>query len=103
MEDIQHGLTELMIFLFQIVYEGPHLDHPYGLAYFGGLVYWTEFQKGTVHSKNLSKAEGSVETLSEEFSALFEIRVFDNASQTGDAQFLTKQVNNHIILNIMEV
>lgn len=76
------------------------MDHPYGLAYFDGAVYWTEFQKGTLHSKNLSMDEGTVETLSEEFSALFEIRVFDNTSQTGDAQFLVYQVNSLIILKI---
>lgn len=83
------GLLNWFFLLLQIVYDGPHLDHPYGLAYFGGLVYWTEFQKGTVHSKDLNKDEGLVETLSEEFSALFEIRVFDNTSQTGDTQSLT--------------
>ena len=88
---------------FQIVYSGNQLDHPYGLAYFDHSVYWTEFQKGTVHRKNLST--NTIDTLSEEFSSLFEIRVFDNSSQTGDAQFLIKKcnflrnVNMHALVN----
>jgi integrin beta 2 len=69
---------------FQTVYSGPQLDHPYGLAYFDNSIYWTEFQKGTVHRKNLNASEDTVDILSEEFSSLFEIRVFDNTSQTGD-------------------
>ncbi|XP_069676734.1 low-density lipoprotein receptor-related protein 1 isoform X1 [Periplaneta americana] len=67
----------------EIVYNGPQLDHPYGLAYFDHSIYWTEFQKGTVHRKSLNSDDNSTETLSEEFSSLFEIRVFDNTSQTG--------------------
>jgi len=57
------------------------------LAYFDHSVYWTEFQKGTVHRKSLSTYGDTIDTLSEEFSPLFEIRVFDNSSQKGDAQF----------------
>ncbi|KDR21144.1 hypothetical protein L798_04073, partial [Zootermopsis nevadensis] len=67
----------------EIVYGGPQLHHPYGLAYFDHYIYWTEFQKGTVHRKKLSTEEDTTETLSEEFSSLFEIRVYDNTSQTG--------------------
>jgi hypothetical protein len=54
------------------------------LAYFDQYIYWTEFQKGTVHRKKLNTEEDTPDILSEEFSSLFEIRVFDNTSQTGE-------------------
>jgi len=80
--------------LFQTVYSGPQLDHPYGLAYFDLSVYWTEFQKGTVHRKSLSTFGDTIDTLSEEFSPLFEIRVFDNSSQKGDAHFFKSRMQH---------
>lgn len=80
---LNESLVSCCVFSFQIVYGGPQLHHPYGLAYFDHYIYWTEFQKGTVHRKKLSTEEDTTETLSEEFSSLFEIRVYDNTSQTG--------------------
>ncbi|XP_054274081.1 low-density lipoprotein receptor-related protein 1-like [Macrosteles quadrilineatus] len=65
----------------QVVFQGSQLDHPYGLAYYENLLFWTEFQKGTVESLNL--ANNTVTTLTTENPPLFEIRVFDNSTQTG--------------------
>ncbi|KAG8332249.1 Low-density lipoprotein receptor- protein 1B [Homalodisca vitripennis] len=64
----------------KVVFHGSDLDHPYGLAYYEKLLFWTEFQKGTVQCLNLEN--DTVTTLSTENAPLFEIRVFDNSTQT---------------------
>ncbi|CAG2068168.1 unnamed protein product, partial [Timema podura] len=64
----------------ELVFDGSQLDHPYGLAYHNEYLYWTEFQKGTVQKLHLESK--TLETLAEEFAPVFEIKVFDNSSQT---------------------
>lgn len=63
------------------MFEGSNLDHPYGLAYYNNFLYWTEFQKGTIQSLDLGNK--NLQTLNTENTPLFEIRVFDNETQTG--------------------
>lgn len=87
---------------FQVVFHGSQLDHPYGLAYYENLLFWTEFQKGTVQCLNLENS--TVTTLSTENPPLYEIRVFDNSTQTGE-QFFTNRVKkvkcyNQVFKNI---
>ncbi|KAG8233902.1 hypothetical protein J437_LFUL005230, partial [Ladona fulva] len=64
----------------EVVFHGKQLDHPYGLAYHDNFLFWAEFQNGTVQRLNLLNM--TLETLSIENPPLFEIRVFDNSSQT---------------------
>ncbi|KAF4524352.1 hypothetical protein B566_EDAN007528 [Ephemera danica] len=65
----------------EVLFQGKQLDHPYGLAYYDNHLFWAEFQNGTVQKLNLQNK--TLETLSVENPPLFEIRVFDNSSQTG--------------------
>ena len=75
-------IIQVISFLFlQVVFEGSNLDHPYGLAYHNNVLYWTEFQKGTIQSLDL--ANKTLQTLNTENTPLFEIKVFDNETQTG--------------------
>jgi hypothetical protein len=64
-----------------VLFEGKQLDHPYGLAYFDNYLFWAEFQNGTIQRLHLPNK--TLETLSVENPPLFELRVFDNASQVG--------------------
>lgn len=61
--------------------EGEHLDHPYGLAHSGNFVFWTEFQKG--HVLRWDALTGNISRLKTENPPLFELRFFDEASQSG--------------------
>ncbi|XP_075238130.1 LDL receptor protein 1 isoform X2 [Lycorma delicatula] len=63
----------------EIVFQGQQLDHPYGLAYYDNLLFWTEFQKGSVQRFDLQNK--SLVTLATENPPLFEIRVYDSDSQ----------------------
>ncbi|XP_029850375.2 prolow-density lipoprotein receptor-related protein 1 [Ixodes scapularis] len=65
----------------QVLVEGEHLDHPYGLAHFGNFVFWTEFQKG--HVLRWDALTGNISRLKTENPPLFELRFFDEASQSG--------------------
>ncbi|KAJ8870464.1 hypothetical protein PR048_029486 [Dryococelus australis] len=75
----------------ELVFEGEHVSHPYSLAFHENYLYYTEFQKGTI--QKLHVANKTVELLSEEFSPMYEIRVFDNTSQTG-SNACSKNNNN---------
>ncbi|XP_063218358.1 prolow-density lipoprotein receptor-related protein 1 [Bacillus rossius redtenbacheri] len=65
----------------ELVLEGEHVGHPYSLAFHDDHLYYTEFQKGTI--QKLHVPNKTLELLSEEFSPMYEIKVFDNSSQTG--------------------
>ncbi|XP_046386652.1 prolow-density lipoprotein receptor-related protein 1 isoform X2 [Ischnura elegans] len=65
----------------KVVFRGKQLDHPYGLAYHDNFLFWAEFQNGTIQRLNLLNS--TLETISVENPPIFEIRIFDNSSQTG--------------------
>ncbi|XP_077556086.1 LDL receptor protein 1 isoform X2 [Haemaphysalis longicornis] len=64
----------------EVLVEGEHLDHPYGLAHFGNFIYWTEFQKG--HILRFDTVSKNITRLKTENPPLFEMRFFDQASQS---------------------
>lgn len=64
----------------EVLVEGEHLDHPYGLAHFGNYIYWTEFQKG--HILRFDTATKNISRLKTENPPLFELRFFDETSQS---------------------
>ncbi|XP_037511191.1 low-density lipoprotein receptor-related protein 1 [Rhipicephalus sanguineus] len=64
----------------EVLVEGEHLDHPYGLAHFGNYIYWTEFQKG--HILRFDTVSKNITKLKTENPPLFELRFFDEASQS---------------------
>lgn len=46
--------SALTFTVFQIDVPREHLDHPYGVVYHQGVLYWTEAIKGEVRSWNLT-------------------------------------------------
>ncbi|XP_068223129.1 low-density lipoprotein receptor-related protein 1 isoform X3 [Palaemon carinicauda] len=57
------------------------LDHPYGLAFHNGFIYWSEFQNGTIKRVRLG-SEDAPEELRVENPYIFELKVFTNTSQS---------------------
>lgn len=62
--------------------QGDILSHPYGLAYYNGFIYWSEFQNGTIKRVSL-KDPGTPEELRVENPYIFDLKVFTNESQSG--------------------
>ncbi|XP_047119261.1 low-density lipoprotein receptor-related protein 1 [Schistocerca piceifrons] len=60
----------------------PDLDRPYGLVYHDGALYWSEFQRGTIH--RLRIGNGTSELLIDEGTTLFEVKVYSKTAQGGD-------------------
>lgn len=65
----------------EVLVDGEDLQHPYGLAHFEDAVYWTEFQQGLILRYNLTSK--TLTKLKTENPPLFELRFFDNNSQSG--------------------
>lgn len=61
---------------------GDVLNHPYGLAFHNGFIYWSEFQNGTIKRVSLDKRYSPVE-LRVENPYIFDLKVFSNTSQSG--------------------
>lgn len=58
------------------------LSHPYGLAYYNGYIYWSEFQNGTIKRVSLDD-QNSPKELRIENPYIFDLKVFSNKSQSG--------------------
>ncbi|XP_042220954.1 prolow-density lipoprotein receptor-related protein 1-like isoform X2 [Homarus americanus] len=65
----------------KVMLSGDVLSHPYGLAYYNGYIYWSEFQNGTIKRVNLDSEETPKE-LRMENPYIFDLKVFSNTSQS---------------------
>lgn len=62
--------------------EGEPLVHPYGLSYFEGYIYWSEYQNGTIMRANVNKLT-EIQVLQEENPKIFDIKVYSKKRQKG--------------------
>lgn len=60
-----------------------NLHRPYGLAISDSFLYWTEKDVGKIQRLALNNVSLPIETLRTENRVLFDIKLFDNTSQTG--------------------
>ena len=63
--------------------QSPNLQRPYGLTLGDNHLYWTERDMGKIQRISLSNLSQSIETVRSENRVLFDIKLFDNSSQTG--------------------
>ncbi|XP_067123645.1 low-density lipoprotein receptor-related protein 1 isoform X3 [Centruroides vittatus] len=66
----------------EILLQGEELQHPYGLVHHDQFLFWTEFQQGFI--QRFSIPEKTITTLVKENPPVFEIKLFDRSSQTGN-------------------
>lgn len=65
----------------QIVYEGPELNHAFGLCHYSSFLFWTEYRSGSIY--RLDQASKVVSLLRNERPPIFEIRMYDAQQQQG--------------------
>uniref|UniRef100_A0A7M4FXS6 LDL receptor related protein 1 n=1 Tax=Crocodylus porosus TaxID=8502 RepID=A0A7M4FXS6_CROPO len=63
----------------QIVYEGPELNHAFGLCHYSTFLFWTEYRSGSIY--RLDQASKAVSLLRNERPPIFEIRMYDAQQQ----------------------
>lgn len=67
------------------MYEGPELNHAFGLCHHGNYLFWTEYRSGSVY--RLERGTGGtppiVTLLRSERPPIFEIRMYDAQQQQG--------------------
>ncbi|RXG68700.1 Low-density lipoprotein receptor-related protein 1 [Armadillidium vulgare] len=66
----------------KVILEGDPLVHPYGLSYFKGFIYWSEYQNGTIMRANLNNTR-DIQILQKENPKVFDIKVFSKERQQG--------------------
>jgi hypothetical protein len=71
------------LFLQLIASASENLHRPYGLALSDSFLYWTEKDAGKIQRLSLNNLSLPIETLRTENRVLFDIKLFDNTSQTG--------------------
>ncbi|CAO2582037.1 Prolow-density lipoprotein receptor-related protein 1 [Lemmus lemmus] len=69
----------------KIVYEGPELNHAFGLCHHGNYLFWTEYRSGSVYrlERGAAGAPPTVTLLRSERPPIFEIRMYDAQQQQG--------------------
>ncbi|XP_072597864.1 prolow-density lipoprotein receptor-related protein 1 isoform X2 [Vulpes vulpes] len=67
----------------KIVYEGPELNHAFGLCHHGNYLFWTEYRSGSVYrlERGAGGAPPTVTLLRSERPPIFEIRMYDAQQQ----------------------
>ncbi|CAO2582032.1 Prolow-density lipoprotein receptor-related protein 1 [Lemmus lemmus] len=67
----------------KIVYEGPELNHAFGLCHHGNYLFWTEYRSGSVYrlERGAAGAPPTVTLLRSERPPIFEIRMYDAQQQ----------------------
>lgn len=65
----------------QIVYEGPELNHAFGLCHYSSFLFWTEYRSGSIY--RLDQASKVVTLLRNERPPIFEIRMYNAQQQQG--------------------
>uniref|UniRef100_A0A8C5IGC5 EGF-like domain-containing protein n=1 Tax=Junco hyemalis TaxID=40217 RepID=A0A8C5IGC5_JUNHY len=63
----------------KIVYEGPELNHAFGLCHYSNFLFWTEYRSGSIY--RLEQASKAVSLLRNERPPIFEIRMYDAQQQ----------------------
>lgn len=66
----------------QIVYEGPELNHAFGLCHYSSFLFWTEYRSGSIY--RLDQSSKAVSLLRNERPPIFEIRMYDAQQQQGE-------------------
>lgn len=64
-----------------MVYEGPELNHAFGLCHYKHFLFWNEYRGGSIYK--LDQASKTVTLLRNERPPIFEIRVYDAHQQQG--------------------
>lgn len=68
---------------FQIILSNNQkLGHPYGIAIFNDIIFWSEFRNSSIHRVDL-KNRNQIETIFVDNSPLFELLIFDSSIQNG--------------------
>lgn len=67
------------------MYEGPELNHAFGLCHHGNYLFWTEYRSGSVYrlERGTGGAPPIVTLLRSERPPIFEIRMYDAQQQQG--------------------
>ncbi|XP_058529110.1 prolow-density lipoprotein receptor-related protein 1 isoform X2 [Ochotona princeps] len=67
----------------KIVYEGPELNHAFGLCHHGNYLFWTEYRSGSVYrlERGVGSVPPTVVLLRSERPPIFEIRMYDAQQQ----------------------
>lgn len=67
------------------MYEGPELNHAFGLCHHGNYLFWTEYRSGSVYrlERGTGGAPPTVTLLRSERPPIFEIRMYDAQQQQG--------------------
>lgn len=67
------------------MYEGPELNHAFGLCHHGNYLFWTEYRSGSVYrlERGTGGAAPIVTLLRSERPPIFEIRMYDAQQQQG--------------------
>uniref|UniRef100_A0A452GR76 EGF-like domain-containing protein n=1 Tax=Gopherus agassizii TaxID=38772 RepID=A0A452GR76_9SAUR len=63
----------------KIVYEGPELNHAFGLCHYSSFLFWTEYRSGSIY--RLDQVSKAVTLLRNERPPIFEIRMYDAQQQ----------------------
>lgn len=63
------------------MYEGPELNHAFGLCHYSNFLFWTEYRSGSIY--RLDQASKAVSLLRNERPPIFEIRMYDAQQQQG--------------------
>ncbi|XP_037739600.1 prolow-density lipoprotein receptor-related protein 1 isoform X1 [Chelonia mydas] len=63
----------------KIVYEGPELNHAFGLCHYSSFLFWTEYRSGSIY--RLDQVTKAVTLLRNERPPIFEIRMYDAQQQ----------------------
>uniref|UniRef100_A0A8C8ANT8 LDL receptor related protein 1 n=1 Tax=Otus sunia TaxID=257818 RepID=A0A8C8ANT8_9STRI len=63
----------------KIVYEGPELNHAFGLCHYSSFLFWTEYRSGSIY--RLDQTSKVVTLLRNERPPIFEIRMYDAQQQ----------------------
>lgn len=67
------------------MYEGPELNHAFGLCHHGNYLFWTEYRSGSVYrlERGVGSVPPTVVLLRSERPPIFEIRMYDAQQQQG--------------------
>lgn len=60
------------------------VHRPYGMALSESFLYWTEKDIGKIQRLSLANFSSPIETVRNENRVLFDLKLFDNSSQTGN-------------------
>uniref|UniRef100_UPI00358E1ABB prolow-density lipoprotein receptor-related protein 1 isoform X2 n=1 Tax=Myxine glutinosa TaxID=7769 RepID=UPI00358E1ABB len=65
----------------KVVYDGPELNHPFGLTHHGNFLFWSEYRRGTIY--RLDQTTRNATVLRIERPPVFHMRVYNSDVQKG--------------------